>query len=786
MLRDRLGKDLLIFDGAMGTQLQNAGLTAGDIPEELNIKRPELLKSIHKKYLDAGADFITTNTFGCNRLKMAEAENELEEMLLAAVKNAKEARKEAGREEDAYIVLDIGPIGQLLEPMGTLSFDEAYDIILEQVELVKDQVDAVLFETMSDLYEVKAGVLAVKEHTDLPVFVTMTFEQNARTLSGNDPETFVNVAEGLGVDVLGVNCSLGPKELGPIIEEILKKASVPVLLQPNAGLPCLEHGETHYHVTPQEYVQEMEKYIKEGAAIVGGCCGTTPEFIRKLSEAVPEKVISRKVERQTRVSGPTQTVTFGERVIVCGERLNPTGKKRMKKALQEERYDELIMEGIRQQEAGAHVLDVNVGLPGIDEPKTMTKVMKLLQEVIPLPLQIDSSDPQAIEKACRYYNGKPIINSVNGKDEVMDAVFPIVKKYGGVVIGLTLDEGIPKKAEERFKIAEKIIKKAGEYGIGKEDIIIDCLTLTASAQQKEVRETLRAMKMVKKLGVHTVLGVSNVSFGLPNRPLLNRTFLTLAMEAGLDLPIINPLDEELMGTIDAFHVLFYKDVDGKDYIKRQSKETETKVPVKDNAFQLKDMILHGLKDEIEGGVRKELETKKPLDVVNGEIIPALNAVGEDYEKGRIFLPQLIQSAETTKKAFEVIKESFETKEGDEKGPVIMATVEGDIHDTGKNIVKVVLESYGYRVIDLGKDVKVEQVVEANRKYQPKAIGLSALMTTTVASMEKTIQVLKQDGCEVPIWVGGAVLTEDIARNIGADYYTEDAMASVNLLEKILK
>ena len=788
MLQERLGKNLLIFDGAMGTQLQNAGLSAGDIPEELNIDRPDLLKTIHMNYLKAGADFITTNTFGCNRLKMAESKYEAKDMLLAAVENARAARTEAGREDDTYIVLDIGPIGQLLEPMGTLTFDEAYDIILEQVEAVKDKVDLVLFETMSDLYEVKAGVLAVKEHTDLPVFVTMTFEQNGRTLSGNDPETFVNVVEGLGVDALGVNCSLGPDELKPIIDEILEKSSIPVILQPNAGLPCLEHGETHYHVTPEEYVESMKDYMARGAAIVGGCCGTTPEFIEKLAKAAPETVAEGTIEKKTRVSSQTQTVTFGDHVIVCGERLNPTGKKKMKKALLEERYDELVVEAVKQSEAGAEVLDVNVGLPGIDEPETMKRVVRLLQEVITLPLQIDSSEADAIEKACRYYNGKPLINSVNGKDEVMEKIFPIAKKYGGVVIGLTLEDGIPLKAEERFEIAKKIVNKAAEYGIGKENIIIDCLTQTASAQQKEVRETLRAIKMVKKeLGVHTVLGVSNVSFGLPNRPLLNRTFLALAMEAGLDLPIINPLDTELMGTIDAFHVLFYKDVDSQNYIKNQSKDKETK-PVTAAAttnFTLKDVIIHGLKDEVVNVTKEELKDKEALTLINEVIIPALNIVGKDYETGKIFLPQLIQSAETTKKAFEVVKETFTTNEGEEKGPIIIATVEGDIHDIGKNIVKVVLESYGYKIIDLGKDVKVEKVVEAYKKYEPKAIGLSALMTTTVASMERTIQALHEAGCNKPIWVGGAVVTEDIAKNIGADYYTEDAMAAVNLLESIL-
>ncbi|MBS7007007.1 homocysteine S-methyltransferase family protein [Anaerostipes sp.] len=784
MLLDRIGKDLLIFDGAMGTQLQDAGLKAGDIPEELNIERPELIRSIHEKYLHAGADFITTNTFGCNELKMQESKYSYKDMLRAAVANAKEARKNAGREQDAYVVLDIGPIGQLLEPMGTLTFDEAYNMILSQVETVKDDVDAVLFETMSDLYEVKAGILAVKENTSLPVFVTMTFEQNGRTLSGNDPVTFVNTVQGLKADVLGVNCSLGPAELGPIIEQILSVSSVPVMIQPNAGLPCLEHGETHYHVTSGEYAELMQGYLKDGVSIAGGCCGTTPEFIRKLKAQAPRKASPREIKKKTRVSSQTKTVTFGDRVIVCGERLNPTGKKKLKLALKEERYDELVTEAIKQDEAGADVLDVNVGLPGIDEPATMKHVVKLLQEVITLPLQIDSSSADAIEQACRYYNGKPLINSVNGKDEVMEAIFPIVKKYGGVVIGLTLDEGIPLKAKERFAIAKKIIAKAAEYGIGKEDIIIDCLTLTASAQQKEVKETLRAIEMVKELGVHTVLGVSNVSFGLPNRPLLNRTFLALAMQAGLDLPIINPLDRELMGTIDAFHVLFYKDIDSEDYIRSQSDAVQEKTQAK-TEFSLHDIIIHGLKDEVEAKTREQLEKKEALELINEVIIPALNVVGKDYETGKIFLPQLIQSAETTKKAFEVVKQCFSTGAEEEKGPVVMATVEGDIHDIGKNIVKVVLESYGYRIIDLGKDVKVEKVVEAWHKYRPKAIGLSALMTTTVLSMEMTIQRLREEQCTCPIWVGGAVLTEDIAKNIGADYYAEDAMASVAILEKII-
>lgn len=782
MLRERLGKDLLIFDGAMGTQLQNAGLKAGEIPEVYNIEHPDIILDIHSRYLNAGADFITTNTFGCNPLKMKDAPYCYCDMIKEAVRIARKAREKVNKE--AYIVLDIGPIGQMLEPLGTLTFDEAYEIIASQVLLVKDEVDAVLLETMTDLYEVKAGILAVKENSDLPVFVTMTFEQNKRTLTGTDPLTFVNVVEGLGVDALGVNCSLGPNELKPIIDEILAVSSSPILIQPNAGLPCLYNGQTCYEVTSEEYAKSMVDYMKRGVSIVGGCCGTTPDFIQKLSEIPIKKVAKRTIKKYTRVSSQNQTVTFQGQVVVCGERLNPTGKKKLKAALKEERYEECVIEAIKQEKAGADVLDVNVGLPGIDEGETMKKVIKLLQEVINLPLQIDSSSPEAIEKACRYYNGKPLINSVNGKNSVMEAIFPIVKKYGGVVIGLTLEDGIPLKAEERLEIAKKIINKAKSYGIAKEDIIIDCLTLTASAQQKEVQETLKALTLVKQqLGVHTVLGVSNVSFGLPNRPLLNRTFLTLAMQSGLDLPIINPLDSELMGTIDAYNVLYNHDKESTHYISKQS-QVQTIKPISQTNFSLEEMIIHGLKEEVKEKTKEVLKEKDAMEIINDIIIPALNKVGKDYESNKIFLPQLIQSAETTKAAFEVVKTTFSVN-SQNKGPILMCTVEGDIHDIGKNIVKIVLESYGYQVIDLGKDIKVEKVVDAYQKYQPLMIGLSALMTTTVVNMKRTIEALHKANCKCPIWVGGAVLTQEIADEIGADYYSEDAMASVHLLNKIL-
>ena len=785
MLQERLKKEILVFDGAMGTQLQEAGLKAGEIPECLNITHPELIQSIHQKYLNAGADFITTNTFGANALKMKDVNYSLKEIIEAAIDNAKAAQKNTNRQNNSYIALDIGPIGQLLEPMGTLSFDQAYEIIKEQVLLAKDKVDLVLLETMTDIYEVKAGVLAVKENSDLPVFVTMTYETNQRTLSGCDPVTMVNILEGLNVDALGINCSLGPVELTPIINEVLKTASLPVILQPNAGLPCLVAGKTCYNMDSDTFGAESIKHVKNGVRIIGGCCGTTPEFIAKLKKAIPAKPVITTPVKATRVSSGSKTVEFGHHVVVCGERLNPTGKKKLKEALKQQRYDELVIEAIKQDQAKAHVLDVNVGLPGIDEVATMKHVIKLLQEVISLPLQIDSSNAQAIEQACRYYNGKPLINSVNGKTETMEAIFPIVKKYGGVVIGLTLDEnGIPPKAKDRLEIAKKIIKTAAKYGISKENIIIDCLVLTVSAQQKEVMETIKAVRMVKEeLGVHTVLGVSNVSFGLPNRPLLNKTFLTMAMAAGLDLPIINPLDKELMDAIDAFNVLYNYDQDATIYIQNQSNQTVTSIK-NTTDFTLEDIIIRGLKDEVKTATKKQLETKDGLEIINNILIPALDKVGKQYENNTIFLPQLIQAAETSKIAFGVIKDTFKETTAT-KGPVIMATVHGDIHDIGKNIVKVVLESYGYKIIDLGKDVPPETVVDAFYQYHPKAIGLSALMTTTVASMEKTIAMLKKIDNMCPIFVGGAVLTADYAKEINADYYSKDAMDAVELLNRII-
>lgn len=779
----RLGKELLIFDGGFGTQLQAAGLKAGEIPEELNITRPELVQSIHRAYLEAGAQIISTNTFGCNPLKMADSAYAFADIMQAAVDNAKAAKQAHGG--DCYIALDIGPIGQLLQPMGTLSFEEAYELIASQVRIAKDHVDLVLMETMTDLYEVKAGVLAVKEQCDLPLFVTMTYEANGRTLAGCDPVTMVTVLEGLGVDALGVNCSLGPVELTPIINEILAHSALPVMIQPNAGLPFLVDGKTCFGLNEEDFCTAVLAHVQNGVSVVGGCCGTTPDFIRLLSARLPKTVVAREVSRETRVCSGNTTVTFGEQVVVCGERLNPTGKPKMKAALLAGEYETLVTEGIAQEQAGAQVLDVNVGLPGLDEASVMRTVIPLLQEVLTLPLQIDSSSAEAIEVGCRCYNGKPLINSVNGKEQVMAEIFPIVKKYGGVVIGLTLDEnGIPATASERVAIAKKIIATAESYGIGKENIIIDCLVLTASAQQAEVMQTCEAVRLVKELGVHTVLGVSNVSFGLPNRPLLNKTFLTMAMTCGLDLPIINPLDGELMDAIAAFQVLRYYDVDAVKYIQKQTDRVVAPVVLDAHQMGLFDAVLHGRKQEAKAATLMQLQEKSGLAIVNELLIPALNQVGQQYDQGQIFLPQLIQSAEAAKVAFAVVKETF-TDNTATKGPIVMATVEGDIHDIGKNIVKVVLESYGYQVIDLGKDVPPACVLEACVRHKPKAVGLSALMTTTVVSMERTIALLKSNGICCPVFVGGAVLSADYAAQIHADHYVADAMATVELLENLL-
>ncbi|MBR1798158.1 MAG: homocysteine S-methyltransferase family protein [Clostridiales bacterium] len=798
-IRELLGKEFIVFDGGFGSQLQERGVPAGTNSGEINIDRAELVKAIHKDYINAGSKVVVTNTFGADRFHIADT-NELKTQIKAACRNAREAVEESGK--DVYVFYDMAPTGKLLKPLGDLDFEDAVDCFKEQVLLSKDTVDGFIIETMTDLHEVKAAILAVKENTDKPLFCSVTFQENQKMLTGASPEQAVALMEGLGVDMLGINCSLGPAELEPVIMRMLKTARLPLLVQPNAGLPKFRNGETYYDVGAEEFSDYIRRFAQAGISGFGGCCGTTPAHIRACCEKTADlEVVYEPAEEVTRVCGTTTLVEFRNRVIRCGERLNPTGKKKMKLALAEGRLYDIVDEGIAQVEAGADVLDVNVGVPGIDETSVMTELITNLQEVIDLPLQIDSSNPETLEKACRIYNGLPLINSVNGKKEVMDAVFPIVKKYGGTVIGLCIDEdGIPPTAEQRFAIAERIVAEAAKYGIPKKRIVIDSLVLTASAQQKEVIETAKCVGYVTdRLGCATALGLSNVSFGLPNRPLINRTFLVMALYAGLKLPILNPLDKELMGAIDAFEVLNASDENAGDYITRHSND----VVAKPGAAQAADAsqaasassdaelegksalfkaIVKGQKHQAVDAV-KSMGDMEPLSIVADHLIPALDKVGRDYDKGIIFLPQLMVSAETSKLVFDEIKDKLvSADEGSSKGPVVIATVKNDVHDIGKNIVKVVLQSYGFEVIDLGKDVDPDAVCDACEKYNPIGVGLSALMTTTVVSMENTIKRMKERGISIPVFCGGAVVTEDVVKKIGGDYYGADAMESVRICE----
>ncbi len=789
-IRQDLKDGILLFDGAMGTMLQDRGLKIGELPEVININSPETVIDIHENYIKCGINIVTTNTFGANETKLKDSNFTVEQIIDAAAQNARKAIKY----RDVYIALDIGPIGELLEPMGTLSFEDAYNIFKRQViQGVKSGVDLILIETMTDLYETKAAVLAAKENSNLPVFCTMSFEEDERTFTGCNIMSMVMVLEGLGVDALGVNCSLGPKELAPIVDEILSISQIPVMVQPNAGLPGIVDGETVFNISPEEFSYYGKMFVENGVKVIGGCCGTTDEHIKHLVDTVSDiKAKPRQNKPLSGVCTPTKAVIIDEAKVI-GERINPTGKKRFKEALVKEDIDYILKEAIDQVEAGAHILDVNVGLPEIDEVKTMVRVIKEIQSILDVPLQIDSTNPEAIEQGLRIYNGKAIVNSVNGEDSILESILPIVKKYGASVVGLTLDEkGIPSKAEERFKIAEKIVKRAKQYGINEEDIYIDCLTLTAAAQQEEVKETLKALSMVKeKLNVKTVLGVSNVSFGLPNRDLINRTFLAAGLFAGLDLPIIDPMDKDMMDTIMASKVLWNEDKGAAEYLKYSANVSDEKVVVKDSKEKqeddLFDIILKGMKEKAKTATVKLLEHKEPLNVVDEYIVPALDLVGEKYEKGETFLPQLIQSAETVKNVFEIIRERL-SKEGNAQisnGKIVLATVKGDIHDIGKNIVKVLLENYNYEIIDLGRDVPKEKIIEAAVENDVKLIGLSALMTTTVKNMEETIEALKQVNQNYVVMVGGAVLNEDYANMINADYYGKDAKEAVAIARKVL-
>lgn len=902
-ITELIKQKIIICDGAMGTMLQSMGAPMGRHPELLSITHPELLEDIYGQYFAAGSDFVSTNTFGANRWKLQGCGFTTEQVVEKGVEAARRAadKAEAADGRQRYVALDVSPIGRLMEPVGDLSFDEAWDIYTEQISAgYKAGADFVLFETYTDIYELKAGVLAAKECCDLPVFCSVTFQEDGRMLMGTDPATMVNILQDMGIDVLGVNCSLGPKQMVPIVKEILAESRLPVLVQPNAGLPRMENGKTVFDVDMAEYTEAMEELAEAGIAVAGGCCGTTPAYIEAMSKSLAKKkpgwprLLAEKPPAVMTACSATKTVRFDKEIVIIGERINPTGKKALKAALKEGDFTYVENEAIRQAEGGAHILDVNVGLPGIHEKTAMLEAVRRISLVTDLPLQIDSADAQVLEAAVRRYNGKPIINSVNGKKSVMDAVFPIAQKYGASVVALTLDEkGLPADKAQRMEIAERIIHAAAEYGIGPERILVDCLTLTVSAEPMAALDTLSAITELKKrYPVKTTLGASNVSFGLPNRRLLNASFLTAALYAGLDAPITDPLMPEYMDAVRAYSALFGRDPGAERYIDKY-KDCPAPPPVSpgassasataavfegaavfetgcasiseaadgaepgaaagqaqarghaggnavsspcgaaaslsgsakaaqaagsvaeagagsvpaseytagvgsgsapkaleaasvdaaaspdDPARRLSEIITRGYEDRAAACASRLLETRTPLAIVEDIIIPALGAVGRDYETGRSFLPQLIRSADTVRAAFEVLKAAM-ASDGEEicYGRIILATVEGDIHDIGKNIVKVLLENYGYQVIDMGKDVPVEAVVEAARRESIRMVGLSALMTTTVVNMERTIRALREAGLACKIAVGGAVLTEEYAREIGADFYCKEAMDTI--------
>ncbi len=803
---EEIRKRKVFCDGGMGSLLQARGLKPGELPETWNVLHPEILKEVHLEYLKAGCDIVTTNTFGANGLKFgSEGEFSLKNLVTAAVENAKAAIKEAGH---GYVALDLGPTGKLLKPLGDLAFTDACDLYKEVVGYgVEAGADLVLIETMSDGYEAKAAVLAAKESCNLPVFATMIFDSKGKLLTGGNVESTVALLEGLGVDALGINCGLGPVQMMDILKDILKVVSVPVIVNPNAGLPRSEGGKTVYDIDADEFARYMAQIADMGANVVGGCCGTTPEHIKKTVELCKDKVqVLPEEKNRTVISSYSQAVVIDKSPVIIGERINPTGKSKFKQALRDHNLEYILREGVAQQDHGAHVLDVNVGLPEIDEPSMMEEVVQELQSIIDLPLQIDTSDIEAMERALRIYNGKPLINSVNGKQETMKAVFPLVKKYGGVVVALALDEGgIPETAEGRIAIAKKLYATAAEYGIKPKDIIIDALCLTVSSDSQGALTTLETLRRVRdELHGKTILGVSNISFGLPQREIINAAFFTMAMQNGLSAAIINPNSDAMMRSYYSFRALSDLDPQCGDYIAAYGGAVQgtgiasplTGAAAAKNAGTpgggkteqgLAESIIRGLKERAIEAVKELLETKDSLTIINEEMIPALDQVGKGFEKGTVFLPQLLMSAEAAKAAFEVIKDQMQ-KSGqtqEKKGTIILATVKGDIHDIGKNIVKVLLENYSFEIIDLGKDVPPEKIVETAIEKHVPLVGLSALMTTTVPSMEETIVQLRKSAPWVKVMVGGAVLTEDYARTIGADRYCKDAMASVNYAEEVI-
>ena len=801
---DYLGKELLYFDGAMGTRLQAAGLKPGELPEVWNITHGDVVADIHASYVRAGANILKSNTFGANALKMQDSGYSVEDVVLAAFENARRAFASVPEvpEEKKFTALDLGPTGKLLAPYGDLQFEEAVSLYAEIVRAgMKAGADLILVETMSDTYEARAAILAAKENSDLPVFVTFTFDKDGKLLNGADVETAVLMADGLGVDAVGFNCGLGPDLVAKLLPRARSVTDLPIIANPNAGLPTEQNGKTVFTTGPEEFAEYMLDVYREGCTVLGGCCGTDPGYIRLVAErtkglkpvALNATAATNNAEKKntvTAVTGYGAPVFFDKEPVLIGERINPTGKPVLKEALRNGDMDYICRLGLEQLENGAHVLDVNTGLPGLNETETLCKAVTSLQAVTPVPLEIDTSNYEAMEKALRLYNGKPLLNSVNGKPESMAKVFPLAKKYGAAVVGLCLDEtGIPDTAEGRLAIADKIIQTAAEYGIKEKDIIIDPLALAVSTDNRNPAIDLAVIRTLKSKGIHTVMGVSNISFGLPNRDAVNSAFFAMSLAAGLSSAIMNPQSERMMEACHAYCALSGVDEGCKEFVTRYANAPKTKTMVAVSEYTLYDAIVKGLTEQSGGAAKKLLEENKtPLEIINGFIIPALNTVGEGFGKKTLFLPQLLMAADAAKAAFDELKKQMQNgaQNSETRGEtIVLAVVKGDIHDIGKNIVKVLWENYGYQVVDLGKDVPAETVVEAVEKHQARLVGLTALMTTTVAAMEDTISALRRK-TDTKILVGGAVMTKEYADTIGADGYAPDAVAAVDYANRIFK
>lgn len=790
-IKAMLGKQRIYFDGGMGTLLQAAGLKAGELPETWNLTHPDIVRNIHLDYFNAGSNVVSANTFGASSLKF----DNLDEIIFAGIKNAKDAAEQCGR-EDCFVALDVGPLGKMLEPLGDMKFERAVELFSESISIgAKYGADLIIIETMNDAYETKAAVIAAKESCDLPIFVSNVFDENKKLMTGADPKAMIAMLESLRVDAIGMNCSLGPKQMLSVAEDYIKYSSLPVIVNPNAGMPRSVNGKTVFDVDPQEFSDYGVKMAKMGVSVLGGCCGTTPEYIKLLTQKTKDiPYFPPENKNITMVSSYTHAVEIGRVPVLIGERINPTGKSKFKQALRDKNMAYIINEGVSQQEKGVHILDVNVGLPEIDEDEMLTSAVKELQSVLDLPLQLDSVKASSLEKAMRIYNGKPLINSVNGKKESMDTILPLVQKYGGTLIALTIDEGgIPNTAEGRCDIAEKIMLECEKYGIDKKDIIVDPLAMTVSSDDKSGKITLDSVRLIKeRLGLKTSLGVSNISFGLPDRGNINALFTSLAFQCGLDCAIMNPYSDEMMRSYYTYLALVGEDkgcMNYIDYAQSHKIEAVTTVSIdkeKESVddSKLKRAIIKGIKSDAYSAAKAATKTRDALFIINEDIVPALDTVGKRFEEKKMYLPQLLMSAEAASKAFEAVKETMGDKENKAKGKIILATVKGDIHDIGKNIVKTLLENYGYEVIDLGKDVDPETVLEKAQQENIKLVGLSALMTTTTEAMAETVKLINKNMPGTKTVVGGAVLTEEFAEMIGASFYAKDAMETVRYAEEI--